>query len=361
MATEDYRSIEHLHVAVRRSFDKATACNAPQGVCDNLEIILRKLSQIRAFEDEASPRRIGIFGPPKRGKSTLLNELLGASILTTSPIPMTRTIIESHRAEPSSLENEWQVEVIHDDDFISTFEHATAEEVASTIQQYGSHRNRGAEVRQIIVRSPFDNSKLMKRNGILIDTPGAEVAFEQADEDRSEDTRRALEMLKEVHVVLFCVRADQIGSESEKAFYRDHMRLLDPVNIVNFKDKSSDEESLIHETVKNYGFKRDRIHLISSRDAQKATNRKEQEASGVPMLEEAILQELAKLTPRDGLLSCMKEFTSVLNNQAQTGCKLLPEKVHMNRFLRDAENLKGEKARQVVSRLQQTITKQQGS
>ena len=107
----------------------------------------------------------------------------------------------------------------------------------------------------------------MKQNGILIDTPGAEVAFSQADGDCSEDTRRAVEMLKEVHVVLFCVRADQVGSESERAFYQDYMRLLDPINIVNFKDTSTDEPMLLRETVKNYGFKRNRIHLVSSRDA----------------------------------------------------------------------------------------------
>ncbi|MCA9141119.1 MAG: dynamin family protein [Planctomycetales bacterium] len=359
MSIEDYKLIEHLHVAVRRSFDKAGLCDAPQGVRDNLEILLRKLGQIRAFENESSPRRIGIFGPPNRGKSTLLNELLGAKILTTSPIPMTRTVIEAHSVPQASLEAPWHVEVIDDDDFIRPFEHSSAEEVAATVQQYGSHRNGASEVRKIIVRSAFGESKLMKQNGILIDTPGAEVAFSQADGDRSEDTRRAVEMLKEVHVVLFCVRADQVGSESERAFYQHHMRLLDPINIVNFKDTSTDEPMLLRETVKNYGFKRDRIHLVSSRDAQKATNKKEKEASGVPSLEDAILRELARLTPHDGFFSCMNDFGSVLKNQAQANVDLLPEKVHLNRFIRAAESIGSRESEIAVERIKHIISSYQ--
>jgi len=359
MSKQDYKPIEHLHVAVRRSFDKAELCDAPQGVRDNLEIILRKIGQIRAFENEASPRRIGIFGPPNRGKSTLLNELLGASILTTSPIPMTRTVIEAHSVPVASLNAAWQVEVIDDDDFIRPFDHSSAEEVASTLQQYGSHRNGASEVRKIIVRSAFGESKLMKQNGILIDTPGAEVAFNQADGDCSEDTRRAVEMLKEVHVVLFCVRADQIGSESERAFYQDYMRLLDPINIVNFKDTSTDEPMLFRETVKNYGFKRDRIHLVSSRNAQKAANKKEKEASGVPSLEDAILRELACLTPHEGFLSCMNDFGSVLKNQSKSKVDLLPEKVHLNHVVRAAENIGSPQTANAVKRLQQIISSYQ--
>lgn len=341
MSGNTSKPIEFLHVAVRRSFEKATSSNTPQGVRDNLDILLRKLGQIRALEDKASPRRIGVFGPPNRGKSTLLNELLGAAILTTSPIPMTRTVIEAHRADLSSLNSEWQVEVIHDDDFINTFNHNTPEEVAATIQQFGSHRSSGAEVRRIIVRSPFNKSKLMERNGILIDTPGAEVAFEDLEQDHGEDTRRAVGMLKEVHVVLFCVRADQIGSESERAFYQDHMRLLDPINIVNFKDTNSDDVSLIRDTVKHYGFKRDRIYLVSSRDAQKAKSIEEKDASGLPMLEDAIVQELARFTPRDGLLCCTEEFVTVLENQACAGIDVLPEQIHLKKVLNAAYHSAG--------------------
>lgn len=359
MSAEDFKPVEFLHVAVQRSRDKAKECGAPKGVQDNLEILWRRLKQIRAFENECSPRRIGMFGPPNRGKSTLLNELLGEDILTTSPIPMTRTVIEAHRVDAASSDSAWNVEVVHDDEFIQSFEYSTPAEVATTVQQYGSHRNSGPEVKQIIVKSAFGNSRLMERNGVLIDTPGAELAFEQTDQVRRDDTCRAIEMLKDVHVVLFCVRADQIGSASEKAFYQNHMRLLDPINIVNFKDTSSDPDSLVHETVRNYGFKQDRIYLVSSRDAQRAKNETEKDASGVPKLEQAILQELDKLTPQQGLISCMSEFGSVLNNQGDNARNLLPESVHLTRFIQCANKVGSPTWREPIACFQKIIKKLQ--
>ena len=36
MSNQDYKPIEHLHVAVRRSFDKAELCDAPQGVHETI-------------------------------------------------------------------------------------------------------------------------------------------------------------------------------------------------------------------------------------------------------------------------------------------------------------------------------------
>ena len=67
-------------------------------------------------------------------------------------------------------------------------------------------------------------------------------------------------------------------------------------------------------------------------------NKKEKEASGVPSLENAILRELARLTPDEGFLSCMNDFGSVLKNQAQAKVDVLPEKVHLNKFVR-TENI----------------------
>lgn len=345
MTKDDYTPVELLHVVVQRTREKASAANASDGLRDNLTLIWRKLRKIRSFKDNDGAKRIGVFGPPNRGKSTLLNELLGTPILPTSPIPMSKTVVEAQQATCRSI---WHITVTHEDGFLETFERQDIGHAQEIIEEYGSHRGKALAATRIEVRSAFEASPILAHGGVLIDTPGAEIAFESEESDTGEDTRRALRILDDVHVVLFCVRADQIDSETESLFYEKYMKPLEPLTIINFKDKAEDSEALMRDAFKKYKFNRERTVLVSARQAQKASNEEERQVSGIPELEKAVLREVEELNPRKGVLVCVRNFAEVLGRQEKSG-DLLPERIHLTRFFDFFKDKSDETSRQIAS------------
>jgi len=329
MGLDNFLPAELLHVIVQRTKERAALAAACDGLRDNLDIIWRKLRRIRSFKGENRARRIGVFGPPKRGKSTLLNELLGVSIMPTSPIPMSRTVVE---AQQEDYGGRWSITVTHDDGFVENFDRSEPREALEIIELYGSHRSLEPAAARIEVRSDFSRSRILSQRGILIDTPGAEIAFEAEASEAGEDTRRALAMLHHVHVVLFCVRADQIDSETESLFYKKYMKPLEPLTIINFKDKTADSDALLRDAFRKYKFDRKRTVLVSAREAQRATCEEERQASGILALEEGILREVQELNPREGVVACAVNYVHVLERQPRAA-DFLPERIHLDQFL----------------------------
>lgn len=318
--SQDCRLVELFQVLVQQSHLHAVKANLPEGVPHNLNIVLNTLAKIRSM-----PKTIGVFGPPKRGKSTLLNVLLHESIMPTSPIPMTKTVIEAHHA---NLGEELQVTAHFDDGYIEHQSLHTADHVRHFIEITGSYRGDGPAVAKIVIRGSFPDSRILQSGGVLIDTPGAEVAFEHfTDDPLAKDTKRALDILGQVHVVLFCVRADQIGSKSDDQFYQRHMRLLRPLNVVTFKDAWNGQADLCDQAIRAYKFPRERVLPVSSRPEAKID-------SGVPELENRILMEISDSNPVEGLLGCVLEYETICNaKETQLKAVLRPEQIYVDHFV----------------------------
>jgi len=340
-----YAAVERLAVMVQRSRELAEHLGAPSGQRENLDMIARQLQKIRSFQDSDARKRIGVFGPPKRGKSTLLNVLLGADLLPTSPVPMSSTVIE---VEQDASLKAWEVRIYHANGRIELRPTESEREVARLIEQYGSTRG-GTPATKLLIRAAFPGCRILERGGVLVDTPGAEVAFD-SDERLEEDTARALRILTSVHVVLFCVRADQLGARTDCAFYEQHMRLLSPLNVVGFRDKwQEDTGELLDEAMNQYGFPERATLTLSARLASEARQAgADIQPSGVLALEERILNEIDRLTPESGLLPCLVEYQQAVKHEP----RMLPEKIRIETF-REALSACGDQCSETMRLLEE--------
>lgn len=349
---KEIRALEHLHRCVRQSLELLkTEELIPCGIGETLEGVSNTLKKVRSLARDTRKRRLGIFGAPKRGKSTLLNVLLGGDVLPNGTTPTTRCAIEIHNLAGSS---ERQRIIVHEESGYDTFQHDVRgmDEIRDTLWRCFSQNS---TARKIEVYGDFSNGIILE-NCILVDTPGAETAFME-DKHKAEmgergeslhlETKRALEMLKEVDVVLFCMRADQIGNKSEVDFYRQSMNRLKPLNIVNFKDYLAPEEEkeVLDEVVHYYDAARRETVMVSARDGLNAllNNAHVTEAdkstllgpSGMNKLHDAIVERLKSMTPLEAFQRAFWEYEHVLSRHKE----LLPPRAYIETLIKTSNAL----------------------
>lgn len=349
---KEIRALEYLHRCVRQSLELLkTEELIPCGVGETLEGVSNTLKKVRSLARDKRKRRLGVFGAPKRGKSTLLNVLLGGDVLPNGTTPTTRCAIEIHNLAGSS---ERQRIIVHEESGYDTFQHDVRgmDEIRDTLWRCFSQNS---TARKIEVYGDFSNGSILD-NCILVDTPGAETAFmqEKHEAEMGErgaslhlETKRALEMLKEVDVVLFCMRADQIGNKSEVDFYRQSMNRLKALNIVNFKDYLAPEEEkeVLDEVVHYYDAPRRETVMVSARDGLNAllNNAHLMEAdkstllgpSGMNKLHEAIVERLKVMEPLEAFQRAFFEYEHVLSRHN----KLLPARSYIETLSQSASSL----------------------
>jgi len=350
MKKKAYEAVEWLHVMVRESLEKAKQGTMKPGWILNLEMTSLALKKIRSFEDENQPKKVGVFGAPKRGKSTLLNAILSADLLPMHTVMSTKTAIE---VSSQANMQDWEVVIKHENKFVEKTSVKKISEAREIIRKHGSHQSMAPPAVLIQVRGNFPDNKIFQGGGVLVDTPGAEPAFDlkKATETPTscetvikEDTAIALDMLKKVHVVTFCISAEYKGDESEILFYNEHLKVFKPFNIINFKDQEKDEktgrmledEEIVKKTLKICDFPWDRTLCVSALWAYdgrvKNKNEKKVEESGIKQIEERIIQEMNELTPEFGLLSCLTDYKRTLENALKENIDLRPKKFAVANF-----------------------------
>ncbi len=157
-----------------------------EGSVDSDSLIADELSRVRA-ELESTEFTVGIFGLIKRGKSTLLNALIGAEVSSMHVTPETAVpVYVSYGDAPEAT--------VHFAD--GTIRHVAVEEVHRFTSQKANPQNRlGVTVVEQQVPVGF------LRNGTrLIDTPGLDDA--EADDVYTERTLQELDVV-DAGIVLF--------------------------------------------------------------------------------------------------------------------------------------------------------------
>lgn len=349
----EIRALEHLHQCVRLSLEILRRTEIPLGNKDTLENVSNTLKKVRTLARDKRKRKIGIFGAPKRGKSTLLNVFLGGDILPNGPTPTTRCAIELHNI--AGLEEKQRI-IVHEESGYDTFQHDVRgmDEIRDTLWRCFSKNSFASKIE---VYGDFSAGSMLE-NCILVDTPGAETAFldESHEAEMGErgaslhlETKRALEMLKEVDVVLFCMRADQIGNRSEFDFYRSAMFRLRPLNIVNFKDccQSEEESEIMDEVVHNYGVVRRETVMVSAKDGLEALRTGSVRTdvdkaallgpSGMDRLRTAIEERIRAMEPLEGFYRAFSEYEHVLSRYNE----LLPPKAYIRALEAVIQSLPG--------------------
>ena len=305
--------------------------NIKSGIIDNLSGTIFLVQKIRKYGE---PKTIGFFGAQKRGKSSLINQLLRCNLMPVSLIPMSSVVIKV-KHDQRHTQGFFTIDVVHSSGERMTHPNISLDSAKMLLEQCGSHKGHmSGDVEIIEVTSNFSDSKILGNGGILVDTPGAENAFadEGSDSKNNEDANRAIDILASTHIVIFVERADLMQSKNSKNFFEKNLKPMRPFSVINWKDQyfldskynisdpcaaEQKKQSCMKETMlKTYGVNLDRIMCVSSKEAEDARKKKNNdllESSNLPGLEVRILSELSNLDPKKGLITCLSELEKVLS------------------------------------------------
>ncbi len=301
------------------------------GIIDNLSgtvFLVQKV--LKSYE----PKTIGFFGAQKRGKSSLINQLLGCELMPVAPRTMSSVVIEIQH-DDKKTNGVYDIDIIDSNALCEAQHGLTLSQAQAIVREYGSHKgNFSNDVDKICIKANFSESQVLEHGGILVDTPGAEVAFDHATAENEADAQRAIEILSDMHIVIFVERADLMQSENSRDFFTKHLKPMRPFSVINWKDAFSldakdskgvddpcileaKKQSVMREIMlKTYGVNLARLLCVSCKDAKLAKQENDQEAlerSNLPVLEKQILQELKNLSPENGLKVCLAELSKTLS------------------------------------------------
>jgi len=180
--------------------------------------------------------RLAVLGQFKRGKSTLLNALLGTQLLPTDILPVT--------AIPTFIGHGEQitVQVTFEGDEVSIFfDSATEQSLSDFLNEYvtevGNPRNQ-RRVARVEISHP---SELLQQGVVLIDTPGIGSTHRH-------NTEVAYQILPQCDAALFLVSPDPPITEVELTYLQDIQQRLPRtfflLNKVDFLDEAERIASL---------------------------------------------------------------------------------------------------------------------
>lgn len=182
---------------------------------------------------------IGVYGLPNMGKSTLLNTILGESILPVDVIATTGSVIDIKRKNTSDYEVISTVSQSEDDAI--PIHLPTAKDVRDYLVRHGSQKDPFSSIE---ISGPFPNAmSFMKNNYVLRDTPGFERLSEgQVRSERlEEDTKKTIASLDEPDVYLFCVSAESPCSNRDLALYNEYFRSRFCVHVMTHAEDIPDK------------------------------------------------------------------------------------------------------------------------
>ncbi len=221
---------------------------------------------------------LAVVGEFKRGKSTLINALLGADLFPVGALPLTAVGTRAEFGESVSA----VVEFVD-----GRREAITPAAIADYATERGNPGNR-QRVSAVTVTTP---SPLLMAPLCLIDTPGIGSAFADVS-----GTARAL--LGQADAALIVLSAEQPASRRELEFVREVMASGASTFLVENKiDLVSPSEraavlGFVREQLRDAGSEGTPLFAVSSADARHAQRRSDRDAlkaSGLPALEQALM------------------------------------------------------------------------
>jgi len=189
--------VEHLHIRddVSKNLESASARARENG---NHELAVALADVQRTLCENQFT--LAVLGEFKRGKSTLINALLGRPLLPSAVVPLTSVITVVEYGEALQVRVRFQGGV---DETIPL------ETVPAYVTERENPRNEKG-VADVLIAYP---APFLKGGVRLVDTPGVGSVYEH-------NTQVALEFLPRADAALFVVSADQPVSAAEVAFLR---------------------------------------------------------------------------------------------------------------------------------------------
>ena len=169
-----------------------------------------------------------VLGAFKRGKSTLINALLGEQILPTAIVPLTSVVTILGYGEQLSIQVHFQN---------GQTQEISREELVDYITEKGNPQNR-KHVREVKIAYP---SPYLKDGVQIIDTPGVGSVY-------SHNTEVAYNYLPQVDAAVFVVTVDPPLSAAEQEFLHDIReyvhKLFFVLNKIDYVDEAERREAL---------------------------------------------------------------------------------------------------------------------
>lgn len=336
------------------------------------DVLRLKLSVQRFLlmkDDSEKARTIGFFGAQKRGKSSLINILLGCRLMPTHADVMSSVIIRV-KQDYSLNFDEYAIDVIFKNGHHEEHTQLSFERTRNLLRKYGSRKgvDFSDQIGEIVVVGNFKNSKIMANGGMLVDTPGAELAFGEvetegkkegeykSEKDNEREVDSALETLANTQIVVFVERTQYMESRNSVKFYRDNLEKLTPVTVLNFMDKWLDDhddeprenaiEQMKEKMVGVFGVKYGDVICASSKDkvfeAKENGNIEFLEENGINKLEEIILDRLNNLSLEKVITESVKEIKSLIARLDEKSRNFNINKLFLMNFFRALEGVNTE-------------------
>jgi len=248
---------------------------------------------------------LAVVGQFKRGKTTLINALLGRALLPAAVVPLTSVVTILEYAPDESI-------TIHFLD--GSAQEIRADELAEYVTERGNPENRrGVAVATVGLPAP-----LLREGLRLIDTPGVGSVH-------LHNTEVAYSFIRHVDGAVFLVTADPPVSEAELQFLQDLHQEVQQIFFVQNKadqvpaaEREESREFSRGQLSDAIGEEIGEMFSVSAKralEAKLASNARRLEESGLPRLE-AVLVEFARVEKgRVALATAQRTVTRLAHQQ----------------------------------------------
>ncbi|HTY16015.1 MAG TPA: dynamin family protein [Methanoregulaceae archaeon] len=206
-----------------------------RGLGPEFQVPVRSLEEL---QDRLGEGRfhLAVLGQFKRGKSTLLNALLGEEILPSSVIPLTAipTLVRFGEERKISI-------YFQNGSPMQSFSPQDADEMREILLQFVSEAKNPKNEKRVLRAEVSHPSPILDKGVVLIDTPGIGSTFQH-------NTATTLQFLSQCDAGLFIISADPPITETEVAFLvkvRDQVgKLFFVLNKVDYLDDKEQTEAI---------------------------------------------------------------------------------------------------------------------
>ena len=274
---------------------------------DGLDNLATRIAELR--ERLAEKRfHLAVLGQFKRGKSTLLNALLGEPLLPTGVVPLT-SIPTFMRAGKSRV-----VRILFHDDRQTEFRDLTLEEATSILARHVTEKENPRNRLGVVSVEVEYPSTLLQAGVVLIDTPGIGSTLQH-------NTEVTMSFLPQCDAALFLVSADPPITEVEQEFLKEvEKRVAKLCFVMNKIDYLSDIElaeamAFFANALKESGISNGTIFRVSAKqgiEARTHENASLWRESGVEELQSYLLDFLSREKSRTLELAIARKAADVL-------------------------------------------------
>ncbi|MCL1991508.1 MAG: dynamin family protein, partial [Spirochaetes bacterium] len=215
---------------------------------DRLTGELENIENVETLIQGERKLTVGVFGFPSRGKSTLLNALLGTDMLPMDGRPgTTRLGTMLIKNEPKNYRSAYRIRRIFKGAALEDGV-CRAEDVGTILNYFSSTESgeKNLKTQRIEIEGPFDS--FIDDDLIFIDTPAIveeSVSSSDTGHDWERDRKYALEILSTVDIVIFCIRADAPEKNEVKLYNETFFDKYEPINVITFANERDDDMTIL--------------------------------------------------------------------------------------------------------------------